>query len=132
MIYYSDYVNCVVADLELQGDGHQCTLWTRPRFKNNVPQNCIDQFVDVCGVVVPEHSRDLCGEVDDKLSEELGPTEDGDDFEPDEEDRIATIRDVLEAIAKEMKQQDALFEPHVIDDVLAEEYGGVRNYQALP
>lgn len=65
IIYYTDYKDCVVADLELEGEGHQCTLWTRARVKNNVPQNCIDQFVDVCGVVVPAHSRDLCADADD-------------------------------------------------------------------
>ncbi|XP_075726866.1 uncharacterized protein LOC119178419 [Rhipicephalus microplus] len=66
IIYYTDYKDCVVADLELQGDGHQCTLWTRARVKNNIPQDCIDQFVDVCGVVVPAHSRDLCADADDE------------------------------------------------------------------
>ncbi|XP_054922210.1 uncharacterized protein [Dermacentor andersoni] len=58
IIYYTDYVNCDVVDLDFHG--HQCTLWARKEVKDNVPQNCIDYFVDTCGVVVPQHSRDLC------------------------------------------------------------------------
>uniref|UniRef100_A0A023FRT3 Putative lipocalin-5 1 n=1 Tax=Amblyomma cajennense TaxID=34607 RepID=A0A023FRT3_AMBCJ len=60
IIYYTDYQNCVVANLEIHGDGNQCTLWARLEVKDNVPQVCIDHFVDVCGVTVPAHSRDLC------------------------------------------------------------------------
>ncbi|KAL1484802.1 hypothetical protein MTO96_032394 [Rhipicephalus appendiculatus] len=63
IIYYTDYQNCVVADLELEGDGHQCTLWARAEVEKNMPENCIDQFVDVCGVIVPADSRDLCANV---------------------------------------------------------------------
>ncbi|XP_077489020.1 uncharacterized protein LOC144099523 [Amblyomma americanum] len=58
VIYYTDYVNCVIADMEYHG--HQCTLWAQRAVKDNVPQECIDQFVDTCGVTVPQHSRDLC------------------------------------------------------------------------
>ncbi|KAH6943044.1 hypothetical protein HPB50_014225 [Hyalomma asiaticum] len=54
--YYSK--DCVVMDLEYHG--HQCLLWTRWIYKDNVPQHCIDHFVDTCGVVPPAHSRDLC------------------------------------------------------------------------
>ncbi|XP_054922349.1 uncharacterized protein [Dermacentor andersoni] len=60
MVYYADYDSCVVANLDLQGEQNLCTLWTRLQFKDNVPQHCIDQFVDVCGVIAPAHSRDLC------------------------------------------------------------------------
>lgn len=42
-----------------------------------------------------------------------------------------TVRDQLEAIAKELKQQDALIEPHVSDNDFAVEYGGMQKYQAL-
>ncbi|KAL1468137.1 hypothetical protein MTO96_025645 [Rhipicephalus appendiculatus] len=58
IFYYTDYVNCDVVDIEFRG--HQCILWAKRSVKDNVPQNCIDHFVDICGVVVPEHSRDLC------------------------------------------------------------------------
>ncbi|XP_054922921.1 uncharacterized protein [Dermacentor andersoni] len=56
--YYTDYKTCVVLDMEYHG--HQCILWTQKEVKDAVPQDCIDQFVDTCGVIVPEHSRDLC------------------------------------------------------------------------
>ncbi|KAH7969957.1 hypothetical protein HPB52_023090 [Rhipicephalus sanguineus] len=37
----------------------------------------------------------------------------------------------LEVIAKDLKHQDALIDPHVTDDDFAEECAGVRKYQAL-
>ncbi|KAL1445861.1 hypothetical protein MTO96_028990, partial [Rhipicephalus appendiculatus] len=58
--YYTDYRNCVIEQLEYRG--HQCVLWTRRALKDNVPQHCIDHFVDTCGAVVPKHSRDLCND----------------------------------------------------------------------
>ncbi|XP_077539243.1 uncharacterized protein LOC144151939 [Haemaphysalis longicornis] len=56
--YYTDYENCVITDLDFHG--YTCMLWTTKTVKDNVPQLCIDQFVDTCGVVAPKHSRDLC------------------------------------------------------------------------
>ncbi|XP_049527877.1 uncharacterized protein LOC125947359 [Dermacentor silvarum] len=56
--YYTDYETCVVLDMEYHG--HQCILWTKLKVKDAVPQHCIDHFVDACGVIVPQHSRDLC------------------------------------------------------------------------
>ncbi|XP_077538892.1 uncharacterized protein LOC144151653 [Haemaphysalis longicornis] len=56
--YYTDYENCVVTDLDFHG--YVCMLWTTRAVKDNVPQQCIDQFVDTCGVIAPKHSRDLC------------------------------------------------------------------------
>ncbi|KAH6930023.1 hypothetical protein HPB50_008094 [Hyalomma asiaticum] len=41
------------------------------------------------------------------------------------------MREELEALAKEIKQLDALIEPHVCDDEIAEEYGGLRRNQGL-
>ncbi|XP_075551166.1 uncharacterized protein LOC142584788 [Dermacentor variabilis] len=58
IVYYSNYENCVVISVELYGN--QCILWTNTAVKDNVPQDCIDHFVDTCGVIVPKHSRDLC------------------------------------------------------------------------
>ncbi|XP_037579022.1 uncharacterized protein LOC119461724 [Dermacentor silvarum] len=58
IVYYSNYKNCVVVEAELYGQ--QCVLWTSTDVKDNVPQDCIDNFVDTCGVIVPKHSRDLC------------------------------------------------------------------------
>ncbi|XP_070395666.1 uncharacterized protein [Dermacentor albipictus] len=58
-VYFTDFENCVVVNAEYY-TRDQCILWTRREFKDNVPQDCIDHFVDTCGVIVPEHSRDLC------------------------------------------------------------------------
>ncbi|XP_077539413.1 uncharacterized protein LOC144152078 [Haemaphysalis longicornis] len=57
-IYYTDYSQCVVMDIEYPN--HRCLMWTTRELKDNVPQECIDHFVDTCGVVPPAHSRDLC------------------------------------------------------------------------
>lgn len=66
-----------------------------------------------------------------RLSEEVSALSTTEDLDPHLEDRIAEIRDELDALAKEIKQQDALIEPHVRDNAIAEEYGGVRKHQAL-
>nr|XP_037285742.1 uncharacterized protein LOC119178624 [Rhipicephalus microplus] len=58
MFYYTDYENCVVEDLEYHK--HQCVLWVKKELENSVPQSCINYYVDICGVGVPIHSRDLC------------------------------------------------------------------------
>nr|XP_037287061.1 uncharacterized protein LOC119180031 [Rhipicephalus microplus] len=57
-IFYYSTKDCVVMDLEYRG--HQCLLWTKWIYKDSVPQDCIDHFVDACGAVPPAHSRDLC------------------------------------------------------------------------
>ncbi|KAL1419404.1 hypothetical protein MTO96_005139 [Rhipicephalus appendiculatus] len=67
----------------------------------------------------------------EKLSDELMLLKTTDDLEPEQEDRIAEIRAELEVIAKDLKQQDALIDPHVSGDDFAEECAGVRKYQAL-
>ncbi|KAL1476337.1 hypothetical protein MTO96_036580 [Rhipicephalus appendiculatus] len=66
-----------------------------------------------------------------KLSDELMMLRTTDDLEPEQEDRIAEIRAEMEVIAKDLKHQDALIDPHVSDDDFAEECAGVRKYQAL-
>ncbi|KAK8770465.1 hypothetical protein V5799_013070 [Amblyomma americanum] len=60
VIYYTNYENCVVGDVDYHG--HQCSLWVKREVKDAVPQDCIDHFVDTCGVIVPPHSRDLCSD----------------------------------------------------------------------
>ncbi|XP_077539597.1 uncharacterized protein LOC144152232 isoform X2 [Haemaphysalis longicornis] len=37
-----------------------CILWSDTAVKDSVPQHCIDEFAALCGVNVPEHTRDLC------------------------------------------------------------------------
>ncbi|KAH6927143.1 hypothetical protein HPB50_000004 [Hyalomma asiaticum] len=66
-----------------------------------------------------------------KLSDELMQLRTADALELHQEDRIAEMKEELEALAKEMKQLDALIEPHVCDEDLTEEYGGVRKNQGL-
>ncbi|KAL1480205.1 hypothetical protein MTO96_051232 [Rhipicephalus appendiculatus] len=39
---------------------NECLLWVRRRLKDTVPQVCIDNFVDTCGVVIKPGRRDLC------------------------------------------------------------------------
>ncbi|KAL1485297.1 hypothetical protein MTO96_032047 [Rhipicephalus appendiculatus] len=57
-IFYYFGHDCIVMDLEYHG--HQCILWTALYLMHNVPPECIDQFVDTCGVIADPHRRDLC------------------------------------------------------------------------
>ncbi|KAL1416503.1 hypothetical protein MTO96_027867 [Rhipicephalus appendiculatus] len=65
------------------------------------------------------------------LSKELTLLKTRYDLGSDKEECIATVKYELDAIAKELKQQDELIEPHVNNDDFVEEYAGVRKYQAL-
>ncbi|XP_077541397.1 uncharacterized protein LOC144153620 [Haemaphysalis longicornis] len=56
--YYTDNENCYITYLDYHGD--ECILWARKEVKDEVPQHCIDNFVDICAVVVPKYSRHLC------------------------------------------------------------------------
>ncbi|KAL1483198.1 hypothetical protein MTO96_033366 [Rhipicephalus appendiculatus] len=64
------------------------------------------------------------------LSEEFRLIKTKDDLDSDKE-CLAMVRYELEAITKELKQQDELIEPQVSDDDFAEEYRGVQKYQSL-
>ncbi|XP_077491996.1 uncharacterized protein LOC144102655 [Amblyomma americanum] len=57
ILYYADN-NCIVMDVE--GSDYHCILWLRPELKDSAPKICSDHFVDICGVDVPDNSRDLC------------------------------------------------------------------------
>ncbi|XP_037286861.2 uncharacterized protein LOC119179845 isoform X1 [Rhipicephalus microplus] len=57
LIYYSDK-SCSIMDVEYHG--HQCILWVKRNLKDTVPQVCIDNFMDICGVVIKPGRRDLC------------------------------------------------------------------------
>uniref|UniRef100_A0A131YG24 Lipocalin n=1 Tax=Rhipicephalus appendiculatus TaxID=34631 RepID=A0A131YG24_RHIAP len=59
-IYYTDYETCAILDFEVYG--HQCALWVRRDVTNSLSKECIDQFEDTCGVVVPENRRIHCGD----------------------------------------------------------------------
>lgn len=66
-----------------------------------------------------------------RLSEELLAFPISEHGEPPDEDRLAEMAEEVEALARDLKQQDALIEPHVIDAGLAEEYETVRRSQSL-
>ncbi|XP_077539596.1 uncharacterized protein LOC144152232 isoform X1 [Haemaphysalis longicornis] len=55
---YTDYTNCAVEEVDFGGP--LCILWSDTAVKDSVPQHCIDEFAALCGVNVPEHTRDLC------------------------------------------------------------------------
>ncbi|XP_054922746.1 uncharacterized protein [Dermacentor andersoni] len=59
-LYYTDYDACAVLDFEILG--HQCSLWVRRDAITSLPQECVDQYEDTCGVVVPEQRKDLCAD----------------------------------------------------------------------
>ncbi|XP_037579691.2 uncharacterized protein LOC119462415 [Dermacentor silvarum] len=61
-IYYTDYDTCAILDFEILG--HQCALWVPRDVVYSVPQECIEQFEDTCGVLVPERRRELCADSD--------------------------------------------------------------------
>ncbi|XP_077538975.1 uncharacterized protein LOC144151729 [Haemaphysalis longicornis] len=58
IFYYTDYEKCLVMDFEYRG--HQCILWMPIKYKDDAPQECIDYFVDTCGVSVTFNRTDLC------------------------------------------------------------------------
>lgn len=62
MIYYADFKNCVVANVEY--NGNQCILFLSRKFKGSIPQDCADRFSDTCGGVVPQDSSDICRDSD--------------------------------------------------------------------
>ncbi|XP_050028183.3 uncharacterized protein [Dermacentor andersoni] len=65
-IIWSDYKDCAITEVPHFGD--QCTLWVSKEVEDLVPLYCLEQFHDVCGVVVPLHDSDLCE--DDENDEE--------------------------------------------------------------
>lgn len=65
------------------------------------------------------------------LSEEIQAAVSIDDFRPHHEERLAEITEKLDALARELKEQDALIEVHVKSENLAEEYRAVRETQSV-
>ncbi|KAL3228251.1 hypothetical protein MRX96_048680 [Rhipicephalus microplus] len=43
-------------------DPFECALWVRRDVVKSLSKECIDQFEDTCGVVVPENRRIHCGD----------------------------------------------------------------------
>lgn len=67
----------------------------------------------------------------ERLSEEIKAAVSIEDFQPHHEERLAEITDELDALARELKEQDELIEVHVKDENLAEEYRTVRETQSV-
>ncbi|KAG0413492.1 hypothetical protein HPB47_009370 [Ixodes persulcatus] len=67
----------------------------------------------------------------ERLSEEIQAAMSIEDFRPHHEERLAEITDELDALARELKEQDALIEVHVKNENLAEEYRAVRETQSV-
>ncbi|XP_077539980.1 uncharacterized protein LOC144152557 [Haemaphysalis longicornis] len=57
-ILYTDNEYCFIEDVDFEG--YDCILWSQTEVKDSAPQHCIDKFVELCGVEVSAHSRDLC------------------------------------------------------------------------
>ncbi|XP_037521131.1 uncharacterized protein LOC119397884 [Rhipicephalus sanguineus] len=58
--YYADYKSCGVLDVPY--NGRQCILWAEETMKDELPQECLDQFKKHCGVGIPLYQKDLCAE----------------------------------------------------------------------
>ncbi|KAH7938538.1 hypothetical protein HPB49_024983 [Dermacentor silvarum] len=69
-VIWSDYKDCAITEVPHFAD--QCTLWVSKEVEDLVPEYCLEQFHDACGVMVPLHDSDLCeddqfdGEDDDE------------------------------------------------------------------
>uniref|UniRef100_G3MSK1 Lipocalin/cytosolic fatty-acid binding domain-containing protein n=1 Tax=Amblyomma maculatum TaxID=34609 RepID=G3MSK1_AMBMU len=66
---YSDMKNCFIGTFPTVLYGGQCMMWVRKEVEDNVPQNCIDEFEDICDVEVSEYNHDLCQDNDDEHEE---------------------------------------------------------------
>ncbi|XP_040078996.1 uncharacterized protein LOC115317588 [Ixodes scapularis] len=67
----------------------------------------------------------------ERLSEEIQAAVSIEDYRPHHEERFAEITDELVALARELKEQDALIEVHVKNENLAEVYRAVRETQSV-
>uniref|UniRef100_G3MRN1 Lipocalin/cytosolic fatty-acid binding domain-containing protein n=1 Tax=Amblyomma maculatum TaxID=34609 RepID=G3MRN1_AMBMU len=60
-IPYWNGINCFVADGPYH-NGEQCMLFVSKGIEDEVPGECVEQFEDICGVAVPNYSRELCAD----------------------------------------------------------------------
>ncbi|XP_037524193.1 uncharacterized protein LOC119401444 isoform X2 [Rhipicephalus sanguineus] len=60
---YTNNKNCVVANFPYKGD--VCILWVPKKDVSSYPQECVDQFEDICDAEVPDYQEGLC---DDAVS----------------------------------------------------------------
>ncbi|XP_049511674.1 uncharacterized protein LOC119464268 isoform X1 [Dermacentor silvarum] len=62
---YTNNKNCVVANFPYKGE--VCILWVPKAYVSSFPQECVDQFEDICDAEVPAYQEGLC---DDALGDE--------------------------------------------------------------
>uniref|UniRef100_A0A131YQH6 Lipocalin n=1 Tax=Rhipicephalus appendiculatus TaxID=34631 RepID=A0A131YQH6_RHIAP len=55
---YSNYKSCSIIKGEYEGN--RCLLFVKKELKDDVPQECVEKFGELCGVAVSVHDRDLC------------------------------------------------------------------------
>ncbi|XP_070383953.1 uncharacterized protein [Dermacentor albipictus] len=55
---YTNNKNCVVANFPYKGE--VCILWVPKAYVSSVPQECIDQYEDICDAEVPAYEEGLC------------------------------------------------------------------------
>ncbi|XP_077486138.1 uncharacterized protein LOC144097270 isoform X1 [Amblyomma americanum] len=60
VVLYSDSKACLV--WEMHYFGHQCTLWVLSKYKDTVPQECLDKHAELCGKGVTLYDNDHCKE----------------------------------------------------------------------
>ncbi|KAK8786600.1 hypothetical protein V5799_023625 [Amblyomma americanum] len=59
---YSDYQDCNIVDLPYEGT-EQCIMWVSDEVKDDVPQECKDQFEYLCEIEVMAYDKDSCNAV---------------------------------------------------------------------
>lgn len=67
----------------------------------------------------------------ERLSKEIQAAVSIENFRPHHEERLAEITDELDALARELKEKDALIEVYVKNENLAGEYRAVRETQSV-
>ncbi|XP_054922350.1 uncharacterized protein [Dermacentor andersoni] len=58
ILHYTDYTTCNVIQGPYHGD--QCMLFVSKESADNVTQDCIEQYNDICGAGFSMYARDLC------------------------------------------------------------------------
>ncbi|XP_037285551.2 uncharacterized protein LOC119178449 [Rhipicephalus microplus] len=61
---YTDYHACALLQLPYAGR-EECMLWVTEESKSNVPETCVDQFRQHCGVEVVAYDEDTCSQLED-------------------------------------------------------------------
>ncbi|KAL3195461.1 hypothetical protein MRX96_045662 [Rhipicephalus microplus] len=59
-IDYSNNKNCVVANFPYKGE--VCILWVKKAYVSTFPQECVDQYEDICDAEIPDYQEGLCNE----------------------------------------------------------------------